>query len=132
MSTLRTSFSASVPFQVKIFPEASVTPSPCATVSQMPSTCGPSGTTTTPSATTTAAPILGPILGGLISDNMSWHWIFFINLPVVALCGLIVVVAGRARWREVVGCVAGFAAKLALRDNKQVAEATGISQEGSG
>lgn len=37
-------------------------------------------------ATTTAAPIFGPILGGLISDNVSWHWIFFINLPVVALC----------------------------------------------
>jgi DHA2 family multidrug resistance protein len=40
-------------------------------------------------ATTTAAPIFGPILGGLISDNLSWHWIFFINLPVVALCLLI-------------------------------------------
>jgi DHA2 family multidrug resistance protein len=37
-------------------------------------------------ATTTAAPILGPILGGLISDNLSWHWIFFINIPVVAVC----------------------------------------------
>lgn len=37
-------------------------------------------------ATTTAAPILGPILGGLISDNWTWPWIFFINLPVVALC----------------------------------------------
>lgn len=36
--------------------------------------------------TTTAAPILGPILGGWISDNWTWPWIFFINLPVVATC----------------------------------------------
>jgi len=27
-------------------------------------------------------PILGPILGGVISDNLSWRWIFFINIPV--------------------------------------------------
>lgn len=38
--------------------------------------------------TTTTAPILGPILGGLISDNWGWHWIFFINLPVVAICAI--------------------------------------------
>ncbi len=28
------------------------------------------------------APILGPILGGWITDNYSWRWIFFINIPV--------------------------------------------------
>lgn len=36
--------------------------------------------------TTITAPILGPILGGTISDNWSWHWIFFINIPVAVLC----------------------------------------------
>lgn len=28
------------------------------------------------------APIVGPILGGWITDNYSWPWIFFINAPV--------------------------------------------------
>jgi DHA2 family multidrug resistance protein len=28
------------------------------------------------------APIIGPTLGGWITDNYSWHWIFFINIPV--------------------------------------------------
>ncbi|HWU95557.1 MAG TPA: DHA2 family efflux MFS transporter permease subunit [Sphingomonas sp.] len=36
--------------------------------------------------TTVVAPILGPILGGTISDSWSWHWIFFINIPVAAAC----------------------------------------------
>lgn len=27
-------------------------------------------------------PALGPTLGGLITDNYSWHWIFFINVPL--------------------------------------------------
>jgi DHA2 family multidrug resistance protein len=34
--------------------------------------------------TTTVAPIAGPILGGVISDNAGWAWIFFINVPVAA------------------------------------------------
>src|ERR1700724_3159459 len=31
------------------------------------------------------APIFGPIIGGWITDNFSWPWIFYINLPVGAL-----------------------------------------------
>jgi DHA2 family multidrug resistance protein len=38
------------------------------------------------SITTLVAPICGPILGGYISDNYHWAWIFLINVPV----GLIV------------------------------------------
>src|SRR5256714_3847400 len=28
------------------------------------------------------APILGPTIGGLILDNASWRWIFYVNLPI--------------------------------------------------
>jgi DHA2 family multidrug resistance protein len=31
------------------------------------------------------APIVGPILGGWITDNYSWRWVFYINIPVGAL-----------------------------------------------
>lgn len=33
--------------------------------------------------TVVTAPIFGPILGGVISDNWSWEWIFYINVPIV-------------------------------------------------
>ena len=31
---------------------------------------------------TVLAPSIGPTLGGWITDNYSWHWIFYINIPV--------------------------------------------------
>jgi DHA2 family multidrug resistance protein len=41
------------------------------------------------SMTTLVAPIMGPVLGGYISDNFSWPWIFFINVPVGAVCAFL-------------------------------------------
>ncbi|MDY6944234.1 MAG: DHA2 family efflux MFS transporter permease subunit [Pseudomonadota bacterium] len=42
------------------------------------------------SMTTLVAPIMGPLLGGWISDNATWPWIFYINVPIglftVAVC----------------------------------------------
>jgi len=39
--------------------------------------------------TVVVAPIFGPILGGWLTDNFSWPWIFYINLPVGILAGVI-------------------------------------------
>lgn len=41
------------------------------------------------SMTTLVAPICGPLLGGHISDNYSWPWIFLINVPVGLFCAAI-------------------------------------------
>jgi DHA2 family multidrug resistance protein len=37
-------------------------------------------------------PIMGPTLGGWLTDNYSWHWVFLVNLPVgiITVAGLIV------------------------------------------
>src|SRR5882724_4646264 len=39
------------------------------------------------------APIIGPTLGGWITDNYSWRWIFYINIPIgilaVILCSIL-------------------------------------------
>jgi len=32
------------------------------------------------------APIVGPVLGGWLTDDFSWRWVFYINLPIGVLC----------------------------------------------
>src|SRR6266699_7293141 len=40
------------------------------------------------SITTLVAPVVGPVLGGWITDNIAWPWIFYINVPVGVLAGI--------------------------------------------
>jgi MFS transporter, DHA2 family, multidrug resistance protein len=40
--------------------------------------------------TTLVAPVVGPVLGGWISDNYSWPWIFYINVPVGFLTAIVI------------------------------------------
>jgi DHA2 family multidrug resistance protein len=35
------------------------------------------------------APMLGPVLGGWITDNYTWRWVFYINVPIGALAVLL-------------------------------------------
>ena len=55
------------------------------------------------------APVVGPTLGGWLSDNVSWHWVFLINGPVgvitIALMALVLrepdaAVEERLKWRR--------------------------------
>ncbi|MDO9358697.1 MAG: DHA2 family efflux MFS transporter permease subunit [Polaromonas sp.] len=46
--------------------------------------------------TTLVAPVMGPLLGGWITDNFSWPWIFYINIPV----GIVAALASWALYRK--------------------------------
>ncbi|WPE23287.1 DHA2 family efflux MFS transporter permease subunit [Shinella zoogloeoides] len=39
-------------------------------------------------------PVLGPVIGGWLTDNISWRWVFYINVPIGALAfaGIVVFV----------------------------------------
>ncbi len=41
------------------------------------------------SMTTLTAPVVGPIMGGYISDNIHWSWIFLINVPIGLLAAFL-------------------------------------------
>ncbi len=49
------------------------------------------------SMTTILGPIAGPLAGGWLTENLSWHWIFLINLPVGAIVAVLVAALFRGR-----------------------------------
>jgi len=40
---------------------------------------------------TVVAPVLGPTIGGWITDNFTWRWVFFINIPIGVLATFAVI-----------------------------------------
>ena len=64
------------------------------------------------------APAIGPVLGGVLVDNTSWRWIFFVNLPIGALALTLAVLWLREERHEAAG-------RLDLRG--LVLSATGVS-----
>jgi EmrB/QacA subfamily drug resistance transporter len=76
------------------------------------------------------APILGPVVGGLILQNLHWSWIFFVNLPI----GVIAFVLG---WRMLPRTDSGEAGRLdvvglALAPTGAAAIVYGVTELGSG
>lgn len=78
--------------------------------------------------------LVGPALGGFITDNISWHWIFFVNLPI-GIVSLVVVARvlpsirrphGKLNldWLGGLVFVAGMIPLLVGLTNKQFAEWT--------
>src|SRR5690242_6448990 len=47
--------------------------------------------------TTLVAPVVGPVLGGWITDNISWPWIFYINIPVGLIAAAVTWIVYRQR-----------------------------------
>ncbi len=50
---------------------------------------------------TILGPIIGPTLGGWLTDNFTWRWIFYVNLPIVALGLFMTYIAIHTPKREV-------------------------------
>jgi EmrB/QacA subfamily drug resistance transporter len=76
------------------------------------------------------APILGPVIGGLILQNLHWSWIFFVNVPIG-------VVAFALGWRLLPQTDSGEAGRLdviglALLPAGGAAIVFGLSELGSG
>lgn len=70
-------------------------------------------------------PAIGPMLGGWLTENLSWHYAFFMNVPICAVQALLILVAigrqpgdwqelRRADWAGVLGMILGLGAATTL------------------
>jgi hypothetical protein len=46
------------------------------------------------------APILGPVLGGWLTDSYSWRWVFYINIPIGMLALITVILLLDGEWAD--------------------------------
>lgn len=68
-------------------------------------------------------PVIGPILGGWLTFNYDWRWIFYINIPVGIFCTVVIYSIFRSRETEIKKVktdVVGFCLLLAAMTSLQV------------
>ena len=80
--------------------------------------------------TAVMGPVMGPLIGGWLTENLSWHYAFFINLPVcLALLGLLILGLphekshlsqfAEADWFGIVGLALGLGGLTVLLEEGQ-------------
>lgn len=80
--------------------------------------------------TAVSGPVLGPLLGGILTEHVSWHYAFFINLPVsILLLGLLVLglkpqdakpeMLAKADWIGIIGLTLGLSALTVVLEQGQ-------------
>src|SRR5205814_8796460 len=81
-------------------------------------------------------PIMGPMLGGWLTENYSWHWVFLVNLPVGVLTvqGLLVFMDETKRnahlcldWFGFLALAAGIRGKPLVLDRGELLGGVGLA-----